>query len=67
MERHFGEVDLDLIVNVLTEKLTYGKEAANFNSTTIDNINFYGKRSYNRICRTIHQKQIWLDVRRVQY
>ena len=30
IERHFGEVDLDLIKNVLTEKLTYGKEAANF-------------------------------------
>ena len=30
MERHFGEVDLDLIENVLTEKLTYNKEAANF-------------------------------------
>ena len=30
IERHFREVDLDLIENVLTEKLTYGKKAANF-------------------------------------
>ena len=55
---------------MLTEKLTYGIDAANskkiFTQQPIDNINFYGKRSYNRICRTIQQKQIWLDVRRVE-
>ena len=61
---------VDLIENMLTEKLTYGIDAANskkiFTQQPIDNINFYGKRSYNRICRTIQQKQIWLDVRRVE-
>ena len=30
MERYFSEIDLDLIENMLIEKLAYGKDAANF-------------------------------------